>query len=151
MSGLTVRNLFLQSPISQNRHHLCTTLFQTAPQEHTLNMAPPGERDTVPAMSEKARDQRQFEEATTSHAEGLGLAQEAKQASDSEHSMTLAKAIKLYPHAIGWSVLLSSTLIMEGTFMQVCKMLCCRLMCSLLRNRLRPCTSWKSLRQPGIQ
>jgi len=77
-------------------------------------MTAPGEKDAVPAMSEKQGDQRRFEEAAILHAEGLGLAQEAKQASDSEHSMTLAKAIKLYPHAIGWSVLLSSTLIMEG-------------------------------------
>ncbi|KAK3318750.1 hypothetical protein B0H66DRAFT_248992 [Apodospora peruviana] len=39
---------------------------------------------------------------------------EAKHASDEEREMTLLKAIKLYPKAIGWSVLLSSTLIMEG-------------------------------------
>ncbi|KAH7630974.1 general substrate transporter [Sordaria sp. MPI-SDFR-AT-0083] len=39
---------------------------------------------------------------------------EAKQAADTEHEMTLLRAIKLYPKAIGWSVLLSSTLIMEG-------------------------------------
>ncbi|KAF6832328.1 MFS maltose [Colletotrichum musicola] len=42
------------------------------------------------------------------------LAAEAKQAADSEHQMTLLEAIKTYPKAIGWSVLLSSTLIMEG-------------------------------------
>lgn len=39
---------------------------------------------------------------------------EAKQAAETEHEMTLLRAIKLYPKAIGWSVLLSSTLIMEG-------------------------------------
>lgn len=39
---------------------------------------------------------------------------EAKHAADTEHEMTLLRAIKLYPKAIGWSVLLSSTLIMEG-------------------------------------
>ena len=39
---------------------------------------------------------------------------EAKQAADAEHHMTLWEAIKTYPKAIGWSVLLSSTLIMEG-------------------------------------
>ncbi|KAI1497748.1 general substrate transporter [Biscogniauxia marginata] len=38
----------------------------------------------------------------------------ARHASDVEQQMTLLKAIKLYPKAIGWSVLLSSTLIMEG-------------------------------------
>lgn len=40
------------------------------------------------------------------------LASEAKQAANTEHEMTLLEAIKTYPHAIGWSVLLSSTLIM---------------------------------------
>ncbi|KAL0472557.1 MFS maltose permease [Neurospora intermedia] len=39
---------------------------------------------------------------------------EAKHAADTEHEMTLLRAIQLYPKAIGWSVLLSSTLIMEG-------------------------------------
>ncbi|KAM0331331.1 hypothetical protein ACHAQA_003002 [Verticillium albo-atrum] len=42
------------------------------------------------------------------------IASEAKQAADAEHNMTLLQAIKTYPKAIGWSVLLSSTLIMEG-------------------------------------
>jgi MFS family permease len=39
---------------------------------------------------------------------------EAKHGSDAEQTMSLFQAIKLYPKAIGWSVLLSSTLIMEG-------------------------------------
>ncbi|KAK9258192.1 general substrate transporter [Lipomyces tetrasporus] len=38
----------------------------------------------------------------------------AKHASDAEHSMTLARGLRLYPKAIGWSVLLSSALVMEG-------------------------------------
>lgn len=42
------------------------------------------------------------------------LAAEAKQAADAEQQMTLREAIRTYPKAIGWSVLLSSTLIMEG-------------------------------------
>lgn len=42
------------------------------------------------------------------------VAVEAKQASDKEHQMSLFRAIKLYPKAIGWSVLVSSTIIMEG-------------------------------------
>lgn len=42
------------------------------------------------------------------------LVTEAKNAADAEHEMTLMQAIKTYPKAIGWSVLLSSTLIMEG-------------------------------------
>lgn len=42
------------------------------------------------------------------------LASEAKHAADAEQQMSLGTAMKLYPKAIGWSVLLSSTLIMEG-------------------------------------
>ncbi|KAG2413173.1 hypothetical protein HFD88_002362 [Aspergillus terreus] len=37
-----------------------------------------------------------------------------KHGAQQEQSMTLWKAIRLYPKAVGWSVLLSSTLIMEG-------------------------------------
>jgi SP family general alpha glucoside:H+ symporter-like MFS transporter len=40
------------------------------------------------------------------------LAAEASQAAAAEHEMSLWQAIKTYPKAIGWSVLLSSTLIM---------------------------------------
>ncbi|KAI1762683.1 sugar transporter [Hypoxylon sp. FL1150] len=46
------------------------------------------------------------------HDEALVL--EAKHAADAEQKMTLLKAIRLYPKAIAWSVLLSSTLVMEG-------------------------------------
>ncbi|KAM5352975.1 hypothetical protein ACJ41O_005697 [Fusarium nematophilum] len=46
------------------------------------------------------------------HAEAL--ASEAKVAAEAEHHMSLMEAVKTYPKAIGWSVLLSSTLIMEG-------------------------------------
>ncbi|UNI19673.1 hypothetical protein JDV02_005845 [Purpureocillium takamizusanense] len=42
------------------------------------------------------------------------LAAEARHGAQAEHQMSLWQAIKTYPKAIGWSVLLSSTLIMEG-------------------------------------
>ena len=42
------------------------------------------------------------------------LASDAKLAAEAEHDMTLWQACKTYPKAIGWSVLLSTTLIMEG-------------------------------------
>jgi SP family general alpha glucoside:H+ symporter-like MFS transporter len=42
------------------------------------------------------------------------LAAEASQAAAAEHEMSLWQAIKTYPKAVGWSVLLSSTLIMGG-------------------------------------
>jgi MFS transporter, SP family, general alpha glucoside:H+ symporter len=49
---------------------------------------------------------------TATHDEALIV--EAKHASDSELQMTLWQAIKLYPKAIAWSLVLSSTLVMEG-------------------------------------
>jgi SP family general alpha glucoside:H+ symporter-like MFS transporter len=42
------------------------------------------------------------------------LSAEAKVATDAEHAMTLREAIKKYPKAIGWSILLSSAIAMEG-------------------------------------
>jgi hypothetical protein len=59
------------------------------------------------------------EKSETKHAEvpvqhGEVPVADARQAADAEQNMTLIKAIKTYPKAIGWSVLLSSTLIMEG-------------------------------------
>jgi SP family general alpha glucoside:H+ symporter-like MFS transporter len=52
---------------------------------------------------------------TSEHHEPISsdvLAAEASQAAAAEHEMSLWQAIKTYPKAIGWSVLLSSTLIM---------------------------------------
>lgn len=40
--------------------------------------------------------------------------EEAQHAAADEKSMTLIQAIKLYPKAVVWSVVLSSALIMEG-------------------------------------
>ncbi|TKX19000.1 sugar transporter-like protein 41 [Elsinoe australis] len=42
------------------------------------------------------------------------LIQNAKSATDKEHKMTLWQGIKLYPKAIGWSVLISTCIAMEG-------------------------------------
>ncbi|KAK1980359.1 sugar porter family MFS transporter [Colletotrichum cereale] len=42
------------------------------------------------------------------------LAAEAASAARAERRMTLLEAVRTYPKAIGWSVLLSSTLVMEG-------------------------------------
>jgi hypothetical protein len=42
------------------------------------------------------------------------LASEARLAANAEHNMTLWQAVAMYPKAIGWSLLVSSTLIMEG-------------------------------------
>lgn len=40
--------------------------------------------------------------------------QEALHAAVDEKEMTLLKGLKLYPKAVGWSIVLSSALIMEG-------------------------------------
>lgn len=40
--------------------------------------------------------------------------QNAKNASDKEHAMTLWQGIKLYPKAVGWSILISTCIVMEG-------------------------------------
>lgn len=47
-------------------------------------------------------------------AKAVGPNEEAQHAADDEKSMGLMQAIKLYPKAVGWSVVLSSALIMEG-------------------------------------
>ena len=39
---------------------------------------------------------------------------EAKEAVQVEKAMTFAQAIKLYPKAVGWSILLSTAIVMEG-------------------------------------
>lgn len=39
---------------------------------------------------------------------------DGKQGAQKEQSMTLWQAVQLYPKAVGWSILFSSTLIMEG-------------------------------------
>lgn len=39
---------------------------------------------------------------------------DAAKATEAEHNMTLWQGLKLYPKAIGWSILLSAAIIMEG-------------------------------------
>jgi len=39
---------------------------------------------------------------------------DAKRASDNEHKMTLLQGIRLYPKAVGWSLLISTCIAMEG-------------------------------------
>lgn len=39
---------------------------------------------------------------------------EAQDATDQEHDLTFWKAVKKYPKAIGWSVLLSTAVVMDG-------------------------------------
>lgn len=39
---------------------------------------------------------------------------EAANATQTEHTMGLMQALKLYPKAVGWSILLSTAIVMEG-------------------------------------
>jgi SP family general alpha glucoside:H+ symporter-like MFS transporter len=69
--------------------------------------------NSTPLPSEKESEKV----AHTHHGESIppeALATEARHAANAEHGMTLWQAIKTYPKAIGWSMLLSSCLIMEG-------------------------------------
>ena len=43
-----------------------------------------------------------------------GIVDEAKEATESEHKMGIMEAIRTYPKAVGWSVLASTALVMEG-------------------------------------
>lgn len=40
--------------------------------------------------------------------------QNAKNATDKEHNMSLWQGLKLYPKAVGWSMLISTCIVMEG-------------------------------------
>ena len=62
---------------------------------------------------DRTQDPVQVEDAAASTTT-WPLVENAKNASNSEHTMSLREAIRLYPNAIGWSILLSTTLIMEG-------------------------------------
>lgn len=44
----------------------------------------------------------------------VNLNNEAKDATHAEKSMTFTQAIKLYPKAVAWSILLSTAIVMEG-------------------------------------
>ena len=57
-----------------------------------------------------------LEEAATynPHHEKNEAFNDAKKATDSEHGMTLREALKSYPQAVGWSVFVSATCIMQG-------------------------------------
>lgn len=44
----------------------------------------------------------------------IDMTKDAAKATESEHNMTLIQGLRLYPKAVGWSILLSCTIIMEG-------------------------------------
>jgi len=46
--------------------------------------------------------------------EFVGMLDDARDATNMEHSMTIREAVKLYPYAVMWSILASTALVMEG-------------------------------------
>jgi hypothetical protein len=64
---------------------------------------------SYPIMSHHIEEKATVEQRTQ-HADF----EEAKQAAEEEHQLTLRQAIRLHPKAIAWSVLLSTSIIMEG-------------------------------------
>ena len=59
-------------------------------------------------------DENATEKLSSTKAEFAALGIDAKAATDREHAMTLREALRKYPKAIGWSVLLSLAVVMEG-------------------------------------
>jgi MFS transporter, SP family, general alpha glucoside:H+ symporter len=55
-----------------------------------------------------------IQRAAVANPEFVDLSFAAKAATDNERSMTLLQGIKLYPKAVGWSMLLSTCIVMEG-------------------------------------
>jgi SP family general alpha glucoside:H+ symporter-like MFS transporter len=59
-------------------------------------------------------DDNAMEKLATTKTEPAALGDDAKVATNREHAMTLREALRKYPKAIGWSVLLSLAVAMEG-------------------------------------
>lgn len=55
------------------------------------------------------------DEGCVERSKGLDqIIDDAKRATEKEHKMSLWQGIKLYPKAIGWSILISTCIVMEG-------------------------------------
>jgi len=64
----------------------------------------------TPVGDEKAGRQDQFSQDKVVNR----VVDDARIATEKERNMTLLQGIKLYPKAIAWSVLISTTIVMEG-------------------------------------
>lgn len=64
--------------------------------------------------AEKIEVQQDNAQNLSTAAQLAAVTAEAQNATQKEHSMSLWQGIKTYPHAIGWSVLFSTAIIMEG-------------------------------------
>ena len=66
--------------------------------------------DPAPQIQQEDRDQEQIY-----HVKAMDqIIHNAKTATEKEQNMTLLQGIRLYPKAIGWSVLISTCIVMEG-------------------------------------
>ena len=73
-------------------------------------------------MSHPKTDDARLKEIAThceGHSDGQQELQAAESAAEHERELTFVKSLKLYPAAIGWSVLLSTAIIMEGYDMKL--------------------------------
>ncbi|KAI0536037.1 general alpha-glucoside permease [Xylaria digitata] len=80
---------------------------------------PDFEKDVETARADRRGQSAHVDEAIAARVAGnvedfMTLVNEANEANERERGMTLRHALKVYPKAIGWSMLLSSCLIMEG-------------------------------------
>ena len=86
-----------------------TTISMSAPQPTEKNLAGGDEVAAALHFGDSA-----IQRAAIANPEFVNLSFEAKAATDNERSMTLLQGIKLYPKAVGWSMLLSTCIVMEG-------------------------------------
>lgn len=75
-------------------HHVNFTIAKNEPKQSALHFPVEDQLAHTKSMNEVIR--------------------KAKTATDKEHKMTLWQGIKLYPKAIGWSLLISTCICMEG-------------------------------------
>jgi MFS transporter, SP family, general alpha glucoside:H+ symporter len=86
--------------------------IQEPPHYHTEDVSL-GETGTSAILPSKSADDL-FAGLTSTVPNFASLSADAKEGTKAEHKMTFLQGVRLYPKAIGWSVLLSFTIVMEG-------------------------------------
>jgi SP family general alpha glucoside:H+ symporter-like MFS transporter len=97
--------------------------FVTLPSSHTFEIHEPSHHHTedasrstsmgIPTHPSKSADDL-FAGLSSTVPGFASLSADATKATKAEHKMTFLQGVRLYPKAIGWSVLLSFTIVMEG-------------------------------------
>lgn len=72
------------------------------------------EDGAVANMSRRMSEFQWTDERRGTQTDFQGIIDEAKEATEQEHRMGILEAIRTYPKAVGWSVLASTALVMEG-------------------------------------